>query len=115
METSVKKTAMPVIAGILAIVSGGFKLLALLGLTIASFFIIASPTPSCGLVEVTILLFISIPLAILGILAIVGGIFALQRKRWALALTGSIAAFLPWEFVGLASIILIVLSKNEFE
>jgi len=115
METPVKKTAMPMIGGILAMVSGGFKLLGLLGLIIASFFVIASPVPSFGLGEATILLIITIPLAILGILAIVGGIYALQRKKWGLALAGSIAAFLPWSFLGLASIILIALSKNEFE
>lgn len=43
METTVNKTPMAIIAGILAIVSGGFKLLGLLGLIIASFFVIASP------------------------------------------------------------------------
>jgi len=32
METTVNKTPMAIIAGILAIVSGGFKLLGLLGL-----------------------------------------------------------------------------------
>jgi hypothetical protein len=115
METPVKKTALPMMGGILAIVSGGFKLLGLLSLIIASFFVTASPAPVCGLGEATILLIITMPLAILGTLAIVGGIYALRRKMLGLALAGSIAAFLPWSFLGLASIILIVLSKNEFE
>ena len=118
METTVQRTAVPLIGGILAIVSGGFKLLGFLGLFAASLvFPITTATilPTCGVGELTILLIIIIPLAILGILAIVGGIYALQRKKWGLALAGSIAAFLPWSFLGLASIILIALSKNEFE
>jgi len=74
METTVNKTPMAIIAGILAIVSGGFKLLGLLGLIIASFFVIASPVPAVGVHPSTILLIISLPLAILGVLAIIGGI-----------------------------------------
>ncbi len=115
METPVKRTPMPMIAGILCIVDGGFTLLALIGLIIASFFVIASPIPRYGLSEATILLIIGIVLLILGILAVVGGIYALRRKNFGMALTGSIAAFLPFSLLGLASIILIALSKDEFE
>ena len=54
---------------------------------------------------------------IAGILAIAGGIYALRRKRWGLALAGSICA-LPslytW-FLGIIAIILTVRSKREFE
>jgi hypothetical protein len=50
-----------------------------------------------------------------GILAIVGGIYALQRKIWGLALAGSIAAFFPSWILGIAAIVLTALSKNEFE
>ena len=110
-----QKTPMPTVAGILAIAAGGFKLLGLLGLIIASFFVIASPVPAVGVDPAVILLIISIPLAILGILAVVGGIYALQRKKWGLALAGSIAAFLPFSLMGIAALILTVLSKNEFE
>jgi hypothetical protein len=48
-------------------------------------------------------------------LAVIGGIYALQREKFGLAVTGSIAAFLPFSLLGLASIILIALSKDEFE
>ena len=53
--------------------------------------------------------------AIIGILAIVGGIYALRRKIWGLALAGSIAAFFPSWILGLTAIVLTALSKNEFE
>ena len=52
---------------------------------------------------------------VLGIVAIAGGICALQRKVWWLALVGSIAALLPFWFLGIASLILIVLAREEFE
>jgi hypothetical protein len=113
METTSKKTAMPVIAGTLAIASGGLKLLVFLGLIIASFFVIASPVPQFGIHPSAVLPLFNIPL-VLGIVAIIGGIFAIQRKKFGLALIGSIAAFLPFSFLGLASIILIALSKDEF-
>jgi hypothetical protein len=54
---------------------------------------------------------------VIGGLALAGGIFATRRKRWILALAGSIAASInPYLFfLGIAAIILTVLSKNEFE
>jgi len=46
----------------------------------------------------------------------VGGIYALQRKIWGLALAGSIAAFFsPSWVLGVAAIVFTALSKNEFE
>jgi len=49
------------------------------------------------------------------ILAIVSGIYALQRKNWGMALAGSIAALFCSAPLGIAAIILIALSKNEFK
>ena len=114
METPVKKTAMPVIAGVLAIASGGFKLLTFVGLIVASFFII-SPVHGFDIHPIVVLLTISIPLTVLAIVAIIGGISALQRKRFGLAVAGSVASFLPFSVLGLASIILIALSRKEFD
>jgi len=53
--------------------------------------------------------------AVVGIVAIVGGLYAMQRKIWWLALAGSIAALFPFWFLGLAPLILIALSRDEFE
>jgi hypothetical protein len=58
---------------------------------------------------------LALPFAIVGILAIVGGIYALRRKIWGLALAGSIAAFFPSWLLGIAAIVLTALSKKEFE
>ena len=56
-----------------------------------------------------------IPSLIIALLALVGGIFALQRKRWAWALASSIAAALSLILLGIPAIVLIALSKDEFE
>jgi hypothetical protein len=55
------------------------------------------------------------PLIILGIVAIVGGIYALLRKIWGLALAGSICALIgPWFILGILAIIFVSLGKREF-
>jgi hypothetical protein len=52
---------------------------------------------------------------VLGIIAIVGGIHALRRQKWGLALAGSICALLgPSSILGLLAIIFVSLGKNEF-
>ncbi len=59
---------------------------------------------------------IGVPIIVLGIIAIIGGICALKRKIWGLALTGSICAFLgPWGLLGILAIIFVSLGKGEFE
>ncbi|MFV2071772.1 MAG: hypothetical protein ACC742_03860 [Thermoanaerobaculales bacterium] len=59
-----------------------------------------------------------LPLALLcfvsGVLAIVGGIAALNRRRWGLALAGSIAAVFGFFPVGIAAVIFTVLAASEF-
>jgi Double zinc ribbon len=57
----------------------------------------------------------------IGIVAIVGGVFALKRKRWRLALAGSICAIFSFFLfflnvpLGIAATVLVVLGKGEFE
>lgn len=58
---------------------------------------------------------IALPLFALGVLAIIGGIFALTRKMWTFALIGSIAALFCAAPFGIAAIIFTALSKSEFE
>ena len=50
---------------------------------------------------------------VLGILAVVGGIFAIRRKRFGLSLAGAICA-LPLYALGVPAVIFICLSKKEF-
>ena len=55
-----------------------------------------------------------IPSLIIALIALVGGIFALIRKRWLVALASAIAAALSFILLGIPAIILIALSKDEF-
>jgi hypothetical protein len=49
-----------------------------------------------------------------GILAIAGGIFALNRKRWGLALAGAISAAALFFPVGIIATVLVSLGRPEF-
>ena len=53
-------------------------------------------------------------LIVLGIIAILGGIYALRRRIWGLALAGSICA-LPLFVLGIPAIIFVIRGKREFE
>jgi len=54
-------------------------------------------------------------LIITGIIAVVGGIFAVQRKAWVIALVGAICALMwPLTLLGILSIIFVCLSRKEF-
>ncbi|MCX6004454.1 MAG: hypothetical protein NT082_02100 [Chloroflexi bacterium] len=54
-------------------------------------------------------------LAVVAILAGIGGIFAIKRKVWGLALAGAIATFICCFLFGIISIILTAISKDEFK
>jgi len=119
-----EKTWKPVAAGILNIISGAVGLIAVLGLIIAILVTGGFAIPGTEAVPIfvpSLLTGIAVPLAIFSMLCLAGGIYAIQRKLWGLALAGSIAAIfasipllggLP---VGITATILTALSKNEFE
>jgi len=114
------KTILPMIAAILMIVAAidGMSLwvfIAFLGGMMAGLFgSLAGPLQTlfyiCGAIMV-----------IFGIIEILGGIMALRRKMWGLALIGSILGlfFLGWlgfeaSLLSFISLILLVISKKEF-
>ena len=114
------KTIMPMLGGIFLIIGAiiGMAFWALVafvagtaaaalpvfGTALASLFLI------CGAIEI-----------IFGILMLLGGIMAIRRKMWALALIGSILGLFTFGWYGLGSIfaliglILIAISRGEFE
>ena len=92
-----EKTWMPTAAGILDIVAGA---LSLLGLTFALFGILVLGTmggsdmpAEISAIIIPLVVMMAIFAIIADILAIVGGTFALRRRKWGLALAGCIAAF----------------------
>ena len=59
---------------------------------------------------------IAILLIIIAIVAIVGGIYALRRRKWGLALAGSICSLVgPTWILGILAIIFLSLGKREFK
>jgi len=105
------KPRLSLIAGILDIISGIFALLMGLGLLI---FLIAVPLKAdfpYGLILLPGLLVTAGG----GALAIVGGMYALRRKNWGMALVGAVAAALGMGVLGIVALVLTALAKDEFE
>jgi len=123
------KTWKPTTGGILSIVAGvptatGGIILALLATGIASLGAIFWMIPEMENIPVLpgILSGVGIFLGLIAILpiavgavAITGGVYALKRRRWALALAGSICAMLTVTVLGIPALIFVVLGKEEFE
>jgi hypothetical protein len=53
-------------------------------------------------------------LVFIGIISIIGGVYALQRRIWGLALAGAICSCLVFPIFGLPSIIITGLAQEEF-
>ena len=115
----------PIVAGILNIALGIlnlFGMLMIIGLMVAfgggilTIVRIAEFMPiwMSGMVQ-GVLIILAILLAVSSSLPLIGGIYAIQRKAWGLALAGSIVAILPAVPLGIISTILVALSKDEFE
>jgi hypothetical protein len=110
---------MPAVAGILDIITGVLSLAVTLILALVAGIFFQSSYDSYSGQEfsaVVIWLVIFLPFFIISLLAIIGGIFALKKKVWGLALAGSICSILTiwgW-FMGIASVIFVSLSHCEF-
>jgi hypothetical protein len=103
-----EKTWKPTVAGILAIIAGALELIIGVVFAIGVGF-------GAGIIGMGWLSAIFAPLIVLGIVAILGGIYALLRKIWGLALAGSICALIgPWFILGILAIIFVSLGKREF-
>jgi hypothetical protein len=116
--------------GILTIISGVFCIFfIMLGALYALmprllFGSIANSDPSLGgqqnlppgflLIFTSIGVGISVFFMLVGALAITGGIFALKRKTWALAIAGAIAGSILFFPLGITATILLSLGKSEF-
>ncbi|MFC1932470.1 hypothetical protein ACFLXU_02410 [Chloroflexota bacterium] len=113
MDAAVKKTWRPTVAGILDIIAGGLSLFVLFLFAIGPMIIMPLNAGTFSL-DLSLLLMV-IPGLAIEALAIVGGVFAIQRKKWGWALAGSIAAAIMPLPLGIAAIVLTVLSQNEFK
>jgi uncharacterized membrane protein HdeD (DUF308 family) len=124
MQTNKEKTWMPTVAGVLNIIVGSLRLLAVFGIIIAIVaiygtsywwdYIEGDMYPLTLGAFVGILIVVAVFLFVAGILSFLGGISALQRKWWGLALAGSIASVFGPVLLGIPAIIFTVMSKDEF-
>ena len=130
METNIQtvpKTWKPTVAGILDIVGGALSILGAIALFLGVLFFIPvsssggpGPVPEMGwwmipgILE-AILLIAAVYSIVVGVLPIIGGVYALRRKKWGLALAGSIAAIFGSLVMGILATIFIAMSRDEFE
>ncbi len=105
-----KKKMLGLIGGILEIVAGGIVVL------IAGFIFVGMGLAATAEDGPPVLLLL-LPLALLavGALGIAGGICAVKRRKWGLALAGAIAVALPASELGIAALVLVALARDEFE
>ncbi|MDM7999760.1 MAG: zinc-ribbon domain-containing protein [Dehalococcoidia bacterium] len=105
-----KKTQLSLAAGIIDIAAGAFSIISMLGMAIFLFVMF-------GTEEEIPFFVVFFPLAMLipGIIAVVGGIFALRRRSWVMALVGSIALIVTSSLLGVAALVLTIMARDEFE
>jgi hypothetical protein len=112
-----KKTVMPVIGGVLIMVGGIITLvggLALIGVMdtlndlvpvdVEGMDMFEDLVNACGAV-----------LVVFGLIGLLGGVMGMLRKSFGLAIVGGIFALVGWFIPALVGLILIAISKEEFE
>lgn len=114
------------VGGILSIVAGAWGIVGgLLCLTMGIFFQSFANDPSmfgdiAGTDEQFVAIFTVIYCVagvfclLLGVLGVVGGVFALQRKHWGWALAGAITGCLSFLPVGVGAVVLLAMGRSEF-
>ena len=120
-----QKTWKPTTAGILTIIAGALNALGAIGMVIAIIaissgafamqFISPKDLPFALPLISTILIIMLILNVIEAVFPILGGVFAMQRKKWGWALAGSIIAIIGVFPLGVLSTIFVSMAKDEFE
>jgi hypothetical protein len=100
----------PTVAGVLAIIAGVLNIIVALG--ISAFVPIAAAPRSFAILSVGA---IGLFWLITGIMALIGGVFALQRRHWGVSLAGAICAIVPpSSLLGILSTVFVALAREEF-
>jgi hypothetical protein len=112
-----EKSWLPVVGGVLILIGGILEIIAgasliwsggvlegLMPVDVEGFEAVQDFLTMCGAIFV-----------ILGLIGVLGGIFAILRKSFALAILGGIFALPGWFLPALIGIILVAISKKDFE
>ena len=109
------------VAGVLNLVSGASAIIGSFGLALLGMIGsgVLSTVPdhdaqAFSFVPALVFFPLALFLLIIGAAAVAGGIAAIQRRRWWLALIGTVASIFSCFFLGLPAIILLVLGEPEF-
>ncbi len=108
-----QRTAKPVVAGIFNIAVGSCCMLGVLALIIVAA-VVAPFAVDVPFNVSWLFALIAVPVAAIGVISLVGGVYELQRKSWGWALAGSITTTIVSNVLGIASIVLTALSRDEF-
>lgn len=108
-STQKKESAMPVIGGILIIIGAIIELAMGAGLAAGGTVFLGLSLGTSGIMVVC-----GAILILVAIIALLGGIFALQRKNFGFAIVGGILSLGGAFILGLIGLILVAISKEEF-
>ncbi len=116
-EAEAGKTNTAKTAGILSIIAGAI----IVGSAIFGFFFLkilidAFTLPLSRLEGIPwfIVALLTLPMAVIGVAAILGGREAVRHQRWGLALAGSICAIFGFCVLGIPALILLISSRRAF-
>jgi hypothetical protein len=109
-----------IVAGALEVILGGLAVaaLAILRVLFGVALLPFNPDPRFGHAVALVpfwSVIVGVPLLALGIVAIVGGVYAIRRRVFGLALAGAICALVPLNPLGLLAVIFVAVSKREFQ
>lgn len=120
ITSGTRNSPIPMITGILSIVSSALGLFLFVGLLICAIAVgstaveVTGWIPGMGIALSTLIVLAVVSL-VTAVFALVGGIFAIQGKNWGWALAGSICALFPLVVPGITAITLVAISREEYE
>ncbi len=119
MQKSTVGGILSIVAGALGVVGGLILLMVTLFASAIfndpDFFSGTTATDEQFLTMITVIYGVmAVKCLLVGALGVVGGIFAIQRKRWGWALAGAIAGSISFYPLGIGAVVLVAMARSEF-
>jgi len=115
MQTAPKQTAYPIVAGVFEILAGIIGMAQGGLIAISGGYILGIPYLGYYFDFFWFFVICGAVLIVFGLLALLGGIFAIQRKNYGLALVGAIfSLFVGYIIFGILALVFVILAKDEF-